>query len=198
MGGTTAGPGMCVVNVYVNYEKKFAFVEMRTGEARRAGEALGGGLSAAPAELHLASGCTSLARCAHNGPILTPRAAVEEASNAMALDGIMFEGAQVRIRRPADYNAAAAAPLGPSMPNPNLNLAAIGLDKQPVPLPTTNLMSQMVGPGMTAQPQVRIGPGLCRREPRQIWLGDLCCSARVWHGWAAVGCGLEGGGQRAL
>ena len=37
--------------------------------------------------------------------------------------------AQVRIRRPADYNAAAAAPLGPSMPNPNLNLAAIGLDK---------------------------------------------------------------------
>lgn len=34
VGGTTAGPGMCVVNVYVNYEKKFAFVEMRTGEAR--------------------------------------------------------------------------------------------------------------------------------------------------------------------
>ncbi|PSC72088.1 splicing factor U2af large subunit A-like isoform X2 [Micractinium conductrix] len=84
VGGTTAGPGLCCINVYVNYEKKFAFVELRT---------------------------------------------VEEASNAMALDGIMFEGAQVRIRRPADYNAAAAAPLGPSMPNPNLNLAAIGLDK---------------------------------------------------------------------
>lgn len=33
VGGTTAGPGMCVVNVYVNYEKKFAFVEMRTGAA---------------------------------------------------------------------------------------------------------------------------------------------------------------------
>jgi hypothetical protein len=47
----------------------------------------------------------------------------------MALDGIMFEGVTVRIRRPADYNAAAAAPLGPSMPNPNLNLAAIGMDK---------------------------------------------------------------------
>lgn len=123
VGGTTAGPGMCVVNVYVNYEKKFAFVEMRT---------------------------------------------VEEASNAMALDGIMFEGAQVRIRRPADYNAAAAAPLGPSMPNPNLNLAAIGLDKQPVPLPTTNLMSQMVGPGMTAQPQLSE-----RDAAERIFVGGL-------------------------
>lgn len=38
--------GHCVVNVYINYEKKFAFVEFRT---------------------------------------------VEETSNAMALDGIMFE-----------------------------------------------------------------------------------------------------------
>lgn len=84
VGGTTAGPGACVVNVYINYEKKFAFVELRT---------------------------------------------VEEASNAMALDGIMFEGVTVRIRRPADYNPASAAPLGPSMPNPNLNLAAIGMDR---------------------------------------------------------------------
>lgn len=40
------GIGDAVVNVYINHEKKFAFVEMRT---------------------------------------------VEEASNAMALDGIMFE-----------------------------------------------------------------------------------------------------------
>lgn len=51
VGGTTAGPGLSVVNVYLNYEKKFAFVEFRT---------------------------------------------VEEASNAMALDGIMFEGGPVR------------------------------------------------------------------------------------------------------
>ncbi len=50
VGGTTAGPGLSVVNVYLNYEKKFAFVEFRT---------------------------------------------VEEASNAMALDGIMFEGGPV-------------------------------------------------------------------------------------------------------
>ncbi len=75
-----AGP--CVVNVYINYEKKFAFVEFRT---------------------------------------------VEETSNAMALDGIMFEGVSVRVRRPNDYNPAAAASLGAANPNPGLNLSAIGL-----------------------------------------------------------------------
>ncbi len=53
--------------------------------------------------------------------------AVEETSNAMALDGIMFEGVSVRVRRPNDYNPAAAAALGPAVPNPALNLAAIGL-----------------------------------------------------------------------
>jgi len=52
---------------------------------------------------------------------------VEEASNAMALDGIMFEGAPVKVRRPTDYNPSLAAALGPSQPNPNLNLAAVGL-----------------------------------------------------------------------
>ncbi|GFH05877.1 U2 snRNP auxiliary factor large subunit, partial [Haematococcus lacustris] len=74
--------GNAVVNVYINKEKNFAFVEFRT---------------------------------------------VEETSNAMALDGIMFEGVSVRVRRPNDYNPAAAAALGPSAPNPTLNLAAIGL-----------------------------------------------------------------------
>lgn len=52
---------------------------------------------------------------------------MEETSNAMALDGIMFEGVSVRVRRPNDYNPSAAAALGPSVPNPNLNLSAIGL-----------------------------------------------------------------------
>ncbi|XP_042508428.1 splicing factor U2af large subunit B-like isoform X2 [Macadamia integrifolia] len=82
IGGNSAGPGDAVVNVYINHEKKFAFVEMRS---------------------------------------------VEEASNAMALDGIIFEGAPVKVRRPSDYNPSLAAALGPSQPNPNLNLAAVGL-----------------------------------------------------------------------
>ncbi|KAK4789975.1 hypothetical protein SAY86_017279 [Trapa natans] len=82
IGGNTAGPGDAVVNVYINHEKKFAFVEMRS---------------------------------------------VEEASNAMALDGIIFEGAPVKVRRPSDYNPSLAATLGPSQPNPNLNLSAVGL-----------------------------------------------------------------------
>ncbi|CAI0473493.1 unnamed protein product [Linum tenue] len=82
IGGNTAGPGDAVVNVYINHEKKFAFVEMRS---------------------------------------------VEEASNAMALDGIIFEGAPVKVRRPSDYNPSLAATLGPSQPSGNLNLAAVGL-----------------------------------------------------------------------
>eukprot|EP00249_Psilotum_nudum_P023096 c28745_g1_i6 orf=333-2060(+) len=82
IGGNTAGPGDAVVNVYINHEKKFAFVEMRT---------------------------------------------VEEASNAMSLDGIIFEGVPVRVRRPSDYNPSLAATLGPSQPSPHLNLAAVGL-----------------------------------------------------------------------
>ncbi|PIA52557.1 hypothetical protein AQUCO_01000439v1 [Aquilegia coerulea] len=82
IGGNTAGPGDAVVNVYINHEKKFAFVEMRS---------------------------------------------VEEASNAMALDGIIFEGAPVKVRRPSDYNPSLAAALGPSQPNGNLNLSAVGL-----------------------------------------------------------------------
>ncbi|KAJ4878489.1 Splicing factor U2af large subunit B [Raphanus sativus] len=82
VGGNTAGPGDAVVNVYINHEKKFAFVEMRS---------------------------------------------VEEASNAMALDGIILEGVPVKVKRPTDYNPSLAAALGPSQPNPNLNLAAVGL-----------------------------------------------------------------------
>jgi splicing factor U2AF 65 kDa subunit len=82
IGGNTSGPGDAVLNVYINHEKKFAFVEMRS---------------------------------------------VEEASNAMALDGIMFEGAPVKVRRPTDYNPSHAAALGPSQPSSNLNLAAVGL-----------------------------------------------------------------------
>ncbi|XP_026400592.1 splicing factor U2af large subunit B-like isoform X3 [Papaver somniferum] len=82
VGGNTAGPGEAVVNVYINHEKKFAFVEMRS---------------------------------------------VEEASNAMALDGIIFEGAPVKVRRPSDYNPSLAATLGPSQPSQLLNLAAVGL-----------------------------------------------------------------------
>ena len=62
--------------------------------------------------------------CSQHNP---PRSAVEETSNAMALDGIMFEGVSVRVRRPNDYNPAAAANLGSSVPAANLNLAAIGL-----------------------------------------------------------------------
>ncbi|CAK9152511.1 unnamed protein product [Ilex paraguariensis] len=37
------------------------------------------------------------------------------------------QGVSVRVRRPTDYNPSLAAALGPSQPNPQLNLAAAGL-----------------------------------------------------------------------
>ncbi|GJZ39607.1 putative reverse transcriptase domain-containing protein [Tanacetum coccineum] len=52
---------------------------------------------------------------------------VEEVNNAMALDGNIFEGAPVKVRRPSDYNLLLDATLGPSQPNPNLNLGVVGL-----------------------------------------------------------------------
>lgn len=33
----------------------------------------------------------------------------------------------MKVRRPSDYNPSLAAALGPSQPNPNLNLGAVGL-----------------------------------------------------------------------
>lgn len=53
----------------------------------------------------------------------------------MALDGIMFEGVTVRVRRPNDYNPSAAAALGPSVPSPSLDLQAIGLQVSKPPSP---------------------------------------------------------------
>uniref|UniRef100_A0A7S0USS5 Splicing factor U2af large subunit n=1 Tax=Polytomella parva TaxID=51329 RepID=A0A7S0USS5_9CHLO len=82
IGGNTAGHGNSVLNVYINREKSFSFVEFRT---------------------------------------------IEETSNAMALDNVVFEGVNVRVKRPNDYNAAVAGSLGPTVPNRNLNLAAVGL-----------------------------------------------------------------------
>ncbi|KAL6757477.1 hypothetical protein V8C86DRAFT_2623885 [Haematococcus lacustris] len=52
---------------------------------------------------------------------------VEEASNAMALDGIMCQGEVLKVRRPHDYNYAVARTLGPTEPNPNINIAALGV-----------------------------------------------------------------------
>mmetsp|Transcript_10228 Transcript_10228/g.25941 ORF Transcript_10228/g.25941 Transcript_10228/m.25941 type:complete len:889 (+) Transcript_10228:130-2796(+) len=80
--GGTRQTGDPVVNVYINYEKRFSFVEFRT---------------------------------------------VEETSNAMALDGILFEGTNARVRRPNDYNPAMAASLGPSAPSKDLKLESVGL-----------------------------------------------------------------------
>jgi len=50
---------------------------------------------------------------------------VAEASNAMAFDGIACQGETLKIRRPHDYNPQAAQSLGPMLPSPTMNLAAL-------------------------------------------------------------------------
>ncbi|KAF9612694.1 hypothetical protein IFM89_003169 [Coptis chinensis] len=50
---------------------------------------------------------------------------VELASNAMALDGVVFEGSPLRIRRPNDYNPWLAAALGPTQPSCFLKLEVV-------------------------------------------------------------------------
>ena len=69
---------------------------------------------------------------------------IAETSNALALNGALLGGAPLRISRPNDYNAVAAAPLGSADPDPSLNLAALGLSAPPAvdadafaPAPTT-------------------------------------------------------------
>ncbi|CAG7886151.1 unnamed protein product [Brassica rapa] len=54
---------------------------------------------------------------------------VEEASNAISLNEIIFElnRTQTKPRRTSDYNPSLAASLSPSHPSPHLNLAAVGL-----------------------------------------------------------------------
>eukprot|EP00879_Flechtneria_rotunda_P013232 GHRR01013817.1.p1 GENE.GHRR01013817.1~~GHRR01013817.1.p1 ORF type:complete len:453 (+),score=205.82 GHRR01013817.1:1432-2790(+) len=52
---------------------------------------------------------------------------VEEASNAMAFDGVTCQGEVLRIRRPHDYNPTAAKALGPAEPSPYINLALLSV-----------------------------------------------------------------------
>ncbi|CAN6195589.1 unnamed protein product [Urochloa humidicola] len=123
VGGNTGGPGDAVLDVYMNHECRFAFVEMRL---------------------------------------------VEEASNAMALDGILFEGAPLIIRRPADYNPSVAAALGPSMPNPHMNLAAVGL--------TVGSAKGLEGPGRIFDWQTGNSMGYAFCIYQDLSVTDIACA----------------------
>lgn len=58
---------------------------------------------------------------------------VEEASNALALDGVPFREGRLRVRRPNNYDAAAAALLGPTDPDPGVDAARLGAVRTTVP-----------------------------------------------------------------
>jgi splicing factor U2AF subunit len=59
---------------------------------------------------------------------------VEEASNCMALDGVPFrDSARLRVRRPNNYDAAAAMLLGPTSPDPGMDGSRLGAVRTAVP-----------------------------------------------------------------
>ncbi|KAL4853943.1 Splicing factor U2af large subunit A [Chlorella vulgaris] len=53
---------------------------------------------------------------------------VEEASNAMALDGVKFRDAYLKVRRPNNYDITLALMLGPTDPNPAMQVQLGGLE----------------------------------------------------------------------
>lgn len=58
---------------------------------------------------------------------------VEEASNAMALDGVPLRGGRLRVRRPNNYDPLAAAVLAPTEPDPGVDAARLGAVRTRVP-----------------------------------------------------------------
>eukprot|EP00879_Flechtneria_rotunda_P003535 GHRR01003767.1.p1 GENE.GHRR01003767.1~~GHRR01003767.1.p1 ORF type:complete len:822 (+),score=334.64 GHRR01003767.1:175-2640(+) len=54
---------------------------------------------------------------------------VEEASNAMAFDGVVFQDTNLKIRRPSNYNTADAAALAPSIPDPTVDTSHLPMCK---------------------------------------------------------------------
>ncbi|GIL64359.1 hypothetical protein Vafri_18335, partial [Volvox africanus] len=50
---------------------------------------------------------------------------VEEASNAMAFDGVAFKNAYLKVRRPSNYDVATAVMLGPIASDPTIDLSQL-------------------------------------------------------------------------
>ena len=108
----------CVLSVYINREKQFAFIEFRT---------------------------------------------VEEASNAMALDGVVMGGSQLRVRGRTITIRTQAALIGPTTPSDALNLAAVGLVAGPNGVPVVGAAPGMV-PGI---------PSTQQSSGRKLYVGNL-------------------------
>eukprot|EP00775_Hariotina_reticulata_P003165 gene3165-3443_t len=79
----------------------------------------------------------------------------EEATNAIAMDGLMFkEGIHLKIKRPSKFEPEVALMLGPQMPDPSIDLAALGIAKN----------EERMGPEV---------PGRYERNWNTIYVGNL-------------------------
>lgn len=106
------------MNVYINQEKRFAFVEMRTVEEASNAMALDGIIYEVPPSAHPRYLTTLSTRCD---------------TFKIFILCLILQGVSVRVRRPSDYNPSMAATLGPSQPSAQLNLANVGLTPGYVP-----------------------------------------------------------------
>lgn len=97
LGGLTQAPGNPVLAVQINQDKNFAFLEVKRG-SRCAGE---GDVVPAGGSLR------------HVRP---PQfRSVDETTQAMAFDGIIFQGQSLKIRRPHDYQPLPGMSENPSV-----------------------------------------------------------------------------------
>lgn len=62
---------------------------------------------------------------------------MEEATNCLSLDGVIFKDITLKIRRPSNYDLATAIMLGPVQPDPTLDLSRVAISK-PAPEDSPN------------------------------------------------------------
>jgi splicing factor U2AF subunit len=86
---------MPVLSAQINLEKNFAFLELRSGRCRRDECGL----------FRLVGMLAYMHTCA-----------VEEATRCMSFDGIMFNGNELKLRRPKDYQPPVGGDMVSSLP----------------------------------------------------------------------------------
>lgn len=107
LGGLTQAPGNPVLAVQINQDKNFAFLEVRGGRVPLWPQLLLVGV-------RLSCQCSWRSAALHPVCSLQFRS-VDETTQAMAFDGIIFQGQSLKIRRPHDYQPLPGMSENPSV-----------------------------------------------------------------------------------
>lgn len=168
LGGLTQAPGNPVLAVQINQDKNFAFLEV-SGE--RGGVGVCHALAAALWQEPLfAQGLSAVVLCrprapwglgagaglaAHHPLSFIQFRSVDETTQAMAFDGIIFQGQSLKIRRPHDYQ-----PLPGMSENPSVYVPGEWGPVPPARLSPVELLgkwSECAGQVSSDPPDVRAG-----------------------------------------